>query len=274
MEWPDYELLDFGQEARLERFGEVVLNREESSAYQSPSLADENWDKAHATYREHQGWNSHQDIPESWNIQFREITLGLKLSQNNKHIGIFPEQADQWRWLMEQKPQTTSPPKLLNLFGHTGAGSLAACLSGYEVTHVDASKPAINQGKENQRLSNLMEKRIRWIHEDAITWVERELKRKSTYHAILLDPPTFGRGPKGQIWKNDRDLPKLLKKLLGILDPKEAQFVVLNHYTAANPSFPKASLPNQIISGDHKLISSAGDTLNLAKWFRMDFGKT
>ena len=272
MEWPDYELLDSGQEARLERFGEIILSRPEPWADHSQTLQNSQWHQADALFRDQSGWIKNREIPEFWSINFGPITLVLRLSPRNKHIGIFPEQAGQWQWLLEFKIQTPPAKKLLNLFGHTGAATLAASLAGFEVTHVDASKPAINQGRENQRVSNMLDKKIRWIHEDAETWVDREIKRNSKYHAIILDPPTFGRGPKGQLWKNDRDLPKLLKKLMHILDPDDPQFILLNHYTMTRPVFPKSSIPNKIISGDHTLEPQTGQSLTLAKWYRLDFG--
>ena len=272
--WPHYQLLDSGNFARLERFGPVILSRDEPQAYHPPTQASNAWEQAHASFTEEHGWQHHQEMPENWEIPFGPLTFQLRLAPNNKHIGLFPEQAPQWQWLLDTPiPPTPSeaPPKLLNLFGHTGAATLAAAKAGYHVTHVDASKPALNQARESQKLSQLSEAPIRWIHEDATNWVEREIKRSSTYHAILLDPPTFGRGPKGQIWKNERDLPKLLQKLTKILHPDTPHFLLLNHYTASSPRLPTPSKPHKLQSGTHTLIPPQGPNLTLAQWYRMDF---
>lgn len=269
--WTDYELLDSGQGAKLERFGNILLSREESLASHPRTLDDEIWQQAQASYTEQSGWTLREKIPDSWIIGFENFKLELRLSPRNRHIGIFPEQSGQWKWLLNQPCQGTNPPRLLNLFGHTGAASLAAGLAGYAVTHVDASKPAIHQGKENQRLSGLEDLPIRWIHEDAVTWVDREIKRGSNYHAIMLDPPTFGRGPKGELWKNDKDLPGLLKKLLKILSSDSTHFLLLNHYTTTKPTFPKTERMHRVVSGLHTLKPANGPELIPARWYRMDF---
>lgn len=272
--WPHYQLLDSGNLAKLEQLGPYILSRDEPLATHPPTHPKQYWDKAHASFSEKQGWQQHLAMPETWELPFGPLTFQLRLAPQNKHIGLFPEQAPQWQWLLDTltpAPPAEAPQKLLNLFGHTGAATLAAAKAGYHVTHVDASKPALHQAKENQKLSQLSEAPIRWIHEDATNWVEREIKRSSTYHAILLDPPTFGRGPKGQIWKNERDLPKLLNKLTKILHPTHPHFLLLNHYTTSSPRLPTPSNPHKLHTGTHTLTPAAGPSLPLATWYRIDY---
>ena len=269
MDWPDYQFLDSGNQARLERFGNIVLSRPETSATHAPPLQEQEWVNADATYKDGQGWEKRPGFPGAWEIQFASLTFRLSTAPKNKHIGLFPEQALQWQWFLDNPVNGT--PKLLNLFGHTGAATLAAAKAGYHATHVDASKPAIHQARENQSLSNLQDAPIRWIHEDAVTWVDRETKRSSKYNAILLDPPTFGRGPKGQVWKNERDLPILLRKLLPLLDPAAPHFILLNHYTSTPPQLPESPVPYQLVTGQHTLTPKLGPDLTPAKWYRLDF---
>ena len=269
MDWPDYQLLDSGNQAKLERFGQLILSRPETTAPHSPTLPPQEWENADATFVEGQGWQTNQDTPETWDIAFGPLNFRLRTALNNKHIGLFPEQAPQWQWFLDNPVQGS--PKLLNLFGHTGAATLAAAKAGYHATHVDASKPAIHQARENQDLSNLQDAPIRWIHEDATTWVDRETKRGSKYHAILLDPPTFGRGPKGQVWKNERDLPILLRKLLPLIDKSAPHFILLNHYTTTPPQLPDPLLPYKLHTGTHTLTPQQGPNLTPAKWYRLEF---
>ena len=188
-------------------------------------------------------------------------------------MGLFPEQAPQWQWLLERKiTKDTEQPRLLNLFGHTGAASLAAAKAGYAVTHVDSSKPALNLARENQKLSNLVESPIRWIHEDATKFVEREQKRGNLYHAILLDPPAFGRGPKGQAWQIEKDLPPLLKKLVRLLE-KPFHFLFMNLYAG---DFSIQSLKHllenkgNIEHGKFTLNAESGPTLKMSNWLRLE----
>jgi 23S rRNA (cytosine1962-C5)-methyltransferase len=269
MDWPDYELLDSGGMAKLERFGSIILARPEPTAHHPRALPLGDWEKADAFFEENGGWTKRGNLPETWEIHFGSLIFRLRFAECNKHIGLFPEQARQWQWFLDNPAAGT--PKLLNLFGHTGAATLAAAIAGFKVTHVDASKPALSQGRENQCLSNLQDAPIRWIHEDATTWVDRETKRGSKYNAILLDPPTFGRGPKGQVWKNGKDLPALLGKLLPLLDPGAPLFILLNHYTPTLPYFPESVLPYQMLSGQHALFPLDGRQLVPAQWFMLDF---
>lgn len=225
--WADYELLDSGEHMKLERFGNVILARPETQALwekASPSL----WDGAHAQFALGAGKGSWQNIraPHEWDVSWREMVVGVHLT-NFKHIGIFPEQSANWEWI-----QTHTQPRarILNLFGYTGAASIVAAQAGAAVTHVDASKQSLDWAKANMILSGLKEDSIRWIFDDALQFVKRESKRGNTYDGIILDPPAFGRGAKGEVWHIEEDLPTLMHELTHLL--KENGFLLLNGYAA------------------------------------------
>lgn len=231
-DWQDYELIDSGDGKKLERFGSYVLDRPDPRAIWSTRAPQQIWDKADASYvriSDTQGnWNIRTAAPSDWRIRYDQITLLLKPT-TFKHVGVFPEQASNWRWVTKRIHQ--KPLNVLNLFGYTGAATLAAAAAGARVTHVDASKPSIAWAKENAAASKLSDASIRWILDDAYKFVLREARRNVTYDGIIMDPPRFGRGAKGEIWKLESDLPKLLAACGSILSAKPA-FVLLNAYTA------------------------------------------
>jgi 23S rRNA (cytosine1962-C5)-methyltransferase len=232
-EWQDYELLDSGNGKKLERYGSYLLERPEPEAIWKPALAASEWKKAHAVYQPPSGiasghWNFHKPIEEKWSISLGNLHCLIQLS-NSRHIGVFPEQAPQWNWIRDQIESAHRPIKLLNLFSYTGLATLTAALAGAAVTHVDASRRAVNWAKKNQLLSKLETKPIRWIVDDALKFVRREARRGNTYEGIILDPPKFGRGPKGEMWEFYRYLPRMLEACVTILSP-DPSFLVLTAY--------------------------------------------
>ena len=228
----DYELLDSGENMKLERFGAVVVARPETQALwqkQKPEL----WDTAHAVFafRDKKGsWDIRKPVPESWPVIREGVALSARLT-GFKHTGIFPEQAPNWAWIRE-RVQGLEQPKVLNLFGYTGAASVVAAVAGASVTHVDASKQSLDWAHENARLAHLPEDRIRWILDDALAFAKREARRGAIYDGIILDPPAFGRGAKGEVWKIEEDLPKLLEIVKSLLSDKPGSFFLLNGYAA------------------------------------------
>lgn len=206
--FPDYELLDSGRRCKLERFGPVVVVRGEPKAWWKPALPAPEWDRAQAVHDEDAGWELRPGCPREWRLKFGNLVFLARISDTSKHLGVFPEQAPHWQAIR----QAAAPgARLLNLFGYTGAATLVAAAAGWLPTHVDASKPAVAWARENQAASRLADRPIRWIVEDAIKYVRREVKRGSRYDGILLDPPAFGRGPDGHVWKVERQLPELLE---------------------------------------------------------------
>jgi len=236
----DYELLDSGDNMKLERFGKIVVARPETQALwkkQRPEL----WETAHATFTftdKKGAWSIHTPVPESWTVVRTGIPLMARLT-SFKHTGIFPEQAPNWKWIAEQiRPEM----KVLNLFGYTGAATMAAARAGASVTHVDASKQSLDWAHENARLSNIPEDKIRWMLDDALAFVKREARRGAKYDGIILDPPAFGRGAKGEVWKIEEDFSTLLASLKEIFSDAPGSFFLVNGYAAgyAPQSFAQA----------------------------------
>ncbi|MCC7500742.1 class I SAM-dependent methyltransferase [Candidatus Nomurabacteria bacterium] len=224
-----YSLLDSGQEEKLERFGDVLLARPDPQALWPKHLEEGEWTKAQGRYerKNKEGvWHA-QNLPEEWQIQYGGFTFLIKPT-SFKHTGLFPEQISNWEWIQEN---ITLGAKVLNLFGYTGGASLAAAAAGAEVTHVDASKTAVSWASENAKLSGLGEKPIRWIVEDAISYLEREVKRGNKYDAVIMDPPAFGHGPKDELWKFEEHFLTLMRLVEELLSDKPL-FVLINGYAA------------------------------------------
>jgi len=230
-DWKDYELIDSGDGMKLERFGTYIVARPDPRAVwqRKAPLA---WEHAHAHFIrsaiDEGHWDIHTPPPHDWSVRYHDIVFTLKPT-SFKHVGIFPEQAVNWQWM--QKIINAKPIRILNLFAYTGGATMAALSSGAQVTHVDSAKSTIEWAKANVEASKLTDKPIRWITDDAYKFAFRETKRKNTYDGIILDPPRFGRGPKGEIWKIENDLPKLLSVCRELLSPTPA-FILLNAYTA------------------------------------------
>ena len=241
----DYELLDTGREEKLERFGDVLLARPDPQALWEKSLGAGEWEKAQGRF-ERKGkegvWHEN-NLPKEWTIEFGGLNFLIKPT-SFKHTGLFPEQLSNWEWVASVLHKT-SPlqgdiprpsaesfvPNVLNLFGYTGGATLAAAKAGANVTHVDASKTAVAWGRQNAELSGLKDAPIRWITEDALTFVKREIKRGTKYDGVIMDPPAFGHGPTGELWKIEEDFLELLKLLPGLLSDKPL-FVLINGYAA------------------------------------------
>jgi len=226
----DYELLDSGDNMKLERFGAVIVARPETQALwekQRPEL----WESAHATFmfKDKKGsWHLHKPVPESWVVVRTGLPLIARLT-SFKHTGIFPEQAPNWKWIAAHvRPEM----KVLNLFGYTGAATIAAARSGAFVTHVDASKQSLDWAHKNARLSDIPLDRIRWILDEVLAFAKREARRGAQYDGIILDPPAFGRGAKGEVWKIEEDFPVLLSSLKELLSEKSGSFFLVSGYAA------------------------------------------
>jgi 23S rRNA (cytosine1962-C5)-methyltransferase len=233
LEWEDYELLDSGEGEKLERYGDYRLVRPEPEAVWRRVLPQREWMSAHAVFRpsaEEMGghWDRLQNVPESWTMGYKGLRFRVQLGAS-RHVGVFPEQACQWDWVSDQIETAGRPLKVLNLFGYTGLASLAAAKAGAQVTHLDASRKVVTWARENQQLSELEDRPIRWMVDDALKFVQREVRRESFYDGLILDPPKFGRGPKGEVWEFYRLIPELLQACRQVLSP-QARFVVLTAY--------------------------------------------
>lgn len=247
-EWPAYALLDCGSRRKLERFGEQLLIRGEPKAWWSERPRLEAWREAVAEIADAGGqWKLHGRPPRKWTMRYEGVTLEARLTDMSKHVGVFPEQEPHWRWLRERLSGRPGA-RVLNLFGYTGAATLVCAAAGAEVTHVDASKPAVNWARHNQALSGLENAPIRWLLDDAFKFVAREVRRGRQYDAILLDPPSFGRGPKGELWKVEQQIGPLLDHIRQILVPSGG-LVVLTLYNLEASSLMLKSLMEDYFPG-------------------------
>lgn len=250
-DWADYELLDSGEGSKLEKIGHLTIIRPEAEAVWKKSLPDVNWKKAQAVFipgAEEMGghWKTSGEIPPRWKLRYKNISFWVQLSAS-RHIGFFPEQAVQWDWMAQKIRQTKQTPRILNLFGYTGLSTLMAASAGAQVTHVDASKKAITWAKENLALSGLQEKPVRWILDDALKFIQRESRRGSKYDVLILDPPKFGRGPKGEVWEFYRLLPNLLENCRQVLTANPL-FVVLTAYAVKASSLTLANAVGEMMN--------------------------
>lgn len=289
--WPDYRLLDCGNQQKLEQFGPYTMIRPEPKALWAKSLSDEQWmNRAHLRFMQGAGfakagkedsgtWEKLKPVPDRWTIGYRKLfrlRLGLTAF---KHVGVFPEQAPNWDYINQrvQKIREKAPqsvPRVLNLFAYTGAASLAARAAGAQVVHLDAVRQVITWGRENMELSGL--DGIRWILEDAFRFVKREVRRGNTYQGLILDPPAYGHGPEGERWKLDDCLHALLQECAHILAGENA-FLVLNLYsngysalltdTLARASFPANG---NYTFGELYLKDDYGKRLPLSVFSRME----
>ena len=229
----DYELLDSGDGEKLERYGKYIFRRPDPQALWAKQLSSNDWAKTDASFRrdgQKGDWDLKPGLPERWVIEFGDLKLWIRPT-SFKHTGLFPEQLPNWDWMRECIKSANRPISVLNLFGYTGGASIAAAQAGASVVHIDGSKVAIKWGKENAELSGLSDKPIRWILEDARTFVEREIKRGNKYDGILLDPPAFGHGPNNELWKIEEHLPQLLKMCTEILSDNPL-FFLINGYAS------------------------------------------
>ncbi|MFC0214767.1 class I SAM-dependent methyltransferase [Paenibacillus chartarius] len=231
-DWKDYELIDTGSGEKLERWGHVVLRRPDPQIIW-PLTESPAWHKADAHYhRSSSGggsWTYRTKIPEKWTIGYRDLKFHIKPT-GFKHTGLFPEQAINWSWMMDKIASAGRPIRVLNLFAYTGGATVACSAAGAEVCHVDASKGVVQWAKENAQLSGLGERPIRFITDDVFKFVQREQRRGSKYDAIIMDPPSYGRGPNGETWKLETDLYRFLLSCTEILTDNPL-FLLVNSYT-------------------------------------------
>jgi 23S rRNA (cytosine1962-C5)-methyltransferase len=272
--WKDYELIDSGDGEKLERFGSVILSRPEPQALWDKELSENEWRKEyHVRFVQrgsHSGeWQRNKPCDDRWQIGYKHGGLNIKFNlslTSFKHVGIFPEQALNWDYIYAHCKKLVEPqPRVLNLFAYTGGASLAACAGGADVTHVDSVKQVITWSKENMEASGL--DNIRWVVEDALKFVKREVKRGKKYNGIILDPPAYGIGANGERWKLDELINEMLLEIKELLD--EQHFLVLNMYSLGMSALITENMirsvfhPSQIDSGEVYLGSRTGQKLPL-----------
>ena len=239
---PDqYQLIDFGGGQRLESFGPWRLDRPCPAVKRIARADPDAWQQADARFDRTEGeegqWSLRRKLPEQWTIVYGPLTFELKRTPAG-HLGVFPEQAAYWDWITDQLRADAAPPKVLNLFAYTGGSTLTAAAAGAEVVHVDAAQNTTAWARRNAELSGMAERPIRWITEDALKFVKRELQRGNRYDAVVLDPPSYGHGPQGEVWRLSKDLPRLLE-ICGQLTARRRRFMMLTCHT---PGFDPARL--------------------------------
>lgn len=231
--WEDYELLDSGNGLRLERFGKYRVVRPDPQIIWKPTLSQVEWDNTDAVFdKDKERWINKNHVPAKWLLQYKNLSFYAELSPF-KHTGVFPEQSLQWAWMKEKIEKENRQLNILNLFAYTGIASLVAAEAGAKVTHVDASRPTIGWARENQVASKLADKPIRWILDDASKFVQREIKRGVRYDGIIMDPPVYGHGPKGEKWNFSESFPRLLELCKQVLSEKPV-FVIINAYAISS----------------------------------------
>ena len=261
----DYELIDSGNGRRLEKFGQYLIDRPDTEVLWQKTLPDSSWDQADCKFvRTHEDkgrWETKPNFPESWIVNHNDIKILLKLSPF-KHVGVFPEQDWQWDLILNSTPKDSN---ILNLFGYTGVATVSCLKAGAKVTHVDASRPAIGWLIENLKLNNLEKSSIRYIPEDCLKFVQREIKRGVKYDGIIMDPPVYGHGPNGEKWSFIKDFPSLLDNVSKLLSDNPL-YVIINAYaistsptTLQNMLQEKFSkLSGEITSGELTLKEQSG----------------
>ena len=236
--WKDYEVIDCSKGEKLERWGDYILVRPDPQVIWDTPRKEKGWHKMNALYhRSKKGGGEWEffDLPQQWSIHYRSLTFQLK-PFSFKHTGLFPEQAANWDWFSELIKKAGRPVKVLNLFAYTGGATIAAAAAGASVTHVDASKGMVTWAKENAASSGLADAPIRWIVDDCVKFVEREIRRGNHYDAIIMDPPSYGRGPKGEIWKIEESIHPLVKLCAQLLVDRPLFFLINSYTTGLQPA--------------------------------------
>ena len=282
-QWKDYELLDTSSGDRLERWGDFILVRPDPQAIWQSDKKRSEWRKPDAVYCRSKSGGGHWDIyslPESWKINYKDLTFQIK-PMNFKHTGIFPEQATNWDFMRSLIEKADRPIKVLNLFAYTGGATMACAKAGASVVHVDASKGMVQWAKENAALCGVADRPIRYLVDDCMKFVEREIRRGNVYDGIVMDPPSYGRGPGGEVWQLEDTLYPFMTRVAQLLSPTPLFFILNSYSTGLSASVMeyllKLTLPQGIggrfESGEIGLRTSNGmffPSGSAARWFSED----
>lgn len=237
--WKDYELIDCSGGERLERWGDIILIRPDPQVIWNTKKTNPLWKKAHARYhRSNTGggnWEIYKKMPDEWNISYRDLSFHIK-TMGFKHTGLFPEQASNWDILDEIIRQSGRKVKVLNLFSYTGGATVACLKAGADVTHVDASKGMVNWAKENAVLSGVADKNVRWLVDDCVKFVKREIRRGNKYDIIIMDPPSYGRGPGGEVWRLEDEVYSFVELCSELLNEESIAVFINSYTTGLSPS--------------------------------------
>lgn len=260
--WKDYEVLDCSGGEKLERWGDYTLVRPDPQVIWNTPKTLKGWTKMNGHYhRSAKGGGEWEffNLPQQWSINYKSLTFNLK-PFSFKHTGLFPEQAVNWDWFSEKIKKAGRPVKVLNLFAYTGGATLAAAAAGANVTHVDASKGMVNWAKENAQSSGLGDAPIRWLVDDCVKFVEREIRRGNKYDGIIMDPPSYGRGPGGEVWKLEDCIDDLIGLCAGLLSENPLFFLVNSYTTGLSPMTMQYMLERRLapVHGGHAEAGELG----------------
>lgn len=260
-DWDDYELLDAGHGEKLERWGRVILRRPDPQAIWPPTREERYWNRATAVYhRSASGggrWELPGQVPKRWTIEYGALRFYIELT-GFKHTGLFPEQAVNWDWIREQVRRSKRTVRALNLFAYTGGATVALAEAGAEVCHVDAAKRMVARARENAALSCVGNRPIRYITDDVMKFIQREQRRGNRYDAIIMDPPTYGRGPTGELWKLEDTLHELLTCCASLLSDRPL-FMLVNSYTTGFSPIVAANMLKALVKDQHGGEVSCGE---------------
>lgn len=249
-DWKDYQIIDCSEGEKLERWGNYILLRPDPQVLWNTPKKDPAWNKLNGHYhRSSKGGGEWEfmDLPEQWSIQYKELTFNLKPFAF-KHTGLFPEQATNWDWFGNLIKNANREIKVLNLFAYTGGATLAAVKAGAKVTHVDASKGMVTWAKENAVSSGLGDAPIRWLVDDCVKFVERELRRGNRYDGIIMDPPSYGRGPKGEIWKLEEKIHPFIELTSELLSDNPLFYLVNSYTTGLAPAVLSYMISTEVVA--------------------------
>ena len=259
--WIDYEILDMADGKKLERWGDYVLNRPDPQVIWKDKTNPDLWKKTDAKYyRSNTGgghWENINKVPSTWQVKYKNLTFNIK-QMGFKHTGLFPEQAVNWDYMIDKIKKSNRKIKVLNLFAYTGGATVACLSAGADVVHVDSSKGMVAWAKENVISSNLEDKYVRFIVDDVIKFVKREIRRGNKYDAIVMDPPSFGRGTNGEVWNIENNLYELIELCMQVLSNKPL-FFLINSYTTGMSSMILENILNLTINEKYKGKVSAGE---------------
>ena len=260
-DWKDYKILDMADGQKLEKWGNIILSRPDPQIIWKEKSFPNKWKEAYATYHRSKtgggSWEYHKKLPEQWQIKYKELTFNIK-PMNFKHTGLFPEQAVNWDWMINKIKNSNREIKVLNLFAYTGGATVACASAGASVCHVDSSKGMVTWAKENITSSGLAEKPVRYIVDDVVKFVNREIRRENKYDAIIMDPPSYGRGANGEVWQFENNIYDLVELCSNVLSDNPL-FFLINSYTTGISSKVLENILNLTINKKFKGKTTSGE---------------
>lgn len=260
-DWKDYKILDMADGQKLEKWGNIILSRPDPQIIWKEKSFPNKWKEAYATYHRSKtgggSWEYHKKLPEQWQIKYKELTFNIK-PMSFKHTGLFPEQAVNWDWMTNKIKNSNREIKVLNLFAYTGGATVACASAGASVCHVDSSKGMVTWAKENIASSGLAEKPVRYIVDDVVKFVNREIRRKNKYDAIIMDPPSYGRGANGEVWQFENNIYDLVELCSNVLSDNPL-FFLINSYTTGISSKVLENILNLTINKKYKGKTTSGE---------------